>query len=81
MKNILGKLSSSCRAGLDEYSNSYIKHLHDIYPTIVNPRLLKSHIKTDDLVAGESLLRFSLVFNDLSLFTPAGGKEMAVIML
>lgn len=74
-------LSDTCSDGIDSYSKEYIASVKDIFPEITNPNLLKSHIKTNEYEDAESLLRFSLVFNDLSLFTWTGGKELSMIWL
>lgn len=81
MKTIFEKLSSAAKISMNEYNNEYMNNIHTIYPTVTNPHLLKSQIKTKNMQDAESLLRFSLVFNDLSLFTYNGGNELAFSLL
>lgn len=81
MTELFKNLSASCADGIDAYSKKYLSSVREIFPVITNPSLLKSHIKAKDYENAESMLRFSLVFNDLSLFTLTGGKELAMICL
>ena len=81
MIELFKHLSSKSSDGIDSYRNEYLASVKEIFPVITNPNLLKSHIKTKEYEHAESMLRFSLVFNDLSLFTWTGGKELAMIWL
>jgi len=81
MENIFKKLSQSAKTDAKEYYNDYINKITQIYPTTINPHILKTHIKTKNINDAEQLLRFSLVFNDLSLFTYTGGNQMAFDIL
>lgn len=81
MPDIFKKLSCGNNVGIADYMKTYMSNIKDIFPIITNPRILKSHIKSKDLSSIESLLRFSLVFNDLSLVTCNGGKELAMSWL
>lgn len=81
MEKLFGDLSNTTSLGIDAYSQKYLSSIKDVFPVISNPNLLRSHIKTNDFKSSEALLRFSLVFNDLSLLTLNGGNELGIIML
>ncbi|HZF71450.1 hypothetical protein [Sulfuricurvum sp.] len=81
MQTIFEKLSYAAKININEYNNEYMNNISTIYPVVTNPNLLKSRIKTKNIQDAESLLRFSLVFNDLSLFTYNGGNELVMILL
>ncbi len=69
MNEIFKKLSVASESGMKEYINTYTSNIKDILPLSANASILKSNIKTNDLSDAESLLRFSLVFNDLTFLT------------
>lgn len=81
MSELFRILSSACEGGMDEYRKKYLSSIKDVFPVITAPSLLRSHIRTAEREVAESLLRFSLVFNELSLFTLVGGKNLSVILL
>ncbi|WP_444941081.1 hypothetical protein ACJJI3_00200 [Microbulbifer sp. ZKSA004] len=81
MKKIFSRLSDSASLGIRAYSKEYLSSVRDVYPIIANPNLLRSHIKTEDFGGCESLLKFSLVFNDLSLLTINGTNEIVFNMM
>jgi hypothetical protein len=81
MGNRFEKLSQSAKKNTQEYYNAYINNITEIYPTLINSHILKSHIKTKNINDAEQLLRFSLVFNDLSLLTYNGGDKLAFSIL
>jgi hypothetical protein len=81
MSDIFNKLSDASNSGIADYMQSYMSNIKDIFPLITDSRILKSHIKSKKLSSIESLLRFSLIFNDLSLVTCDGGKELAMSWL
>ena len=81
MRELFKSLSSSCNEGMDIYKDIFLSSIRDVFPIITDSNKLKSHIRTKKYENAESLLRFSLVFNDLTLITWTGGKELSVIML
>ncbi len=81
MKDVFRGLSFACKDGLDGYREEYLRHIKDIFLLLADQRLLKSQIKTNEIQKADSLLRFSLIFNELSLLTLSGGKELSMIML
>lgn len=81
MKEIFRELSQSAQKDIHSYHNKYMNNINQLYKTTVNPHILKSHIKTKSISEAEQLLRFSLVFNDLSLFTYNGGNKLAFNIL
>lgn len=58
-----------------------MSNVKDIFPVLADPNLVKAHIKTKEISNAESLLRFSLVFNDLSLMSYKGGDKLSVMWL
>lgn len=81
MEKLFHNLSKTCDSGVSAYSKEYLNAIKNIFSTVSNPNLLKSHIKTNNFSDSESLLRFSLVFNDLSLLTMNGSNKLNIIML
>ncbi len=81
MTDIFKKLSTASKISASEYMKVYMSNVKEIFPLTVSDKYLKSHIKADEISSAESLLRFSLVFNDLSLVTCISGKELAMSWL
>lgn len=81
MSRIFKKLSSACLSGFNDYISVYQKNIKKILPILADNRILKSHIKTKEIDHAMSLLRFSLVFNDLSFMTYTGSEKVDLIVL
>ncbi|EHJ9985837.1 hypothetical protein KB976_004993 [Vibrio parahaemolyticus] len=79
--DVFKALASCSSTGMNNYSDQYMDSVREIAFLSTNPRLLTSHIKAKEYADAESMLRFSLIFNDLSQFTWAGGRELAIVML
>ncbi|MBT3022839.1 MAG: hypothetical protein KUF77_00335 [Candidatus Thiodiazotropha sp. (ex Lucina aurantia)] len=63
------------------YQNAYMDAIKEILPIVADQRALKSYIREQDIDKAESQLRFSLVFNDLSLLNWVGSNKLGMIWL
>lgn len=81
MLGLLDIFSKYDRLGMAEYSDIYMKNIKQLHSLSNSDRFLRSHIRSKNLIESEDFIRFSLVFNDLSLFEFSGTKELGIIML
>lgn len=80
MKGLLEIFSNSEHAGIDSYTRLYMDNIKAIHALTTDPKLLKSHINSS-VSTSKDLLRFSLIFNDLSLLTPNNTEQLSMVML
>lgn len=81
MTSIYRNLARGLKGKSTKYSTEYMDSIQYIYKDISKSHLLKSKIDTGEVEAADRFLRFSLVFNDLTLFRYPKGDEMEVIVL
>jgi hypothetical protein len=56
----------------------YLNNLEDIHQSINDSVLLKSDIRSEDITTVSDFIRFSCIFNDLSLASFYGGESMVI---
>jgi hypothetical protein len=79
-KDIISSLAESATESLDSYYKNYIKNFLTIQNFLNKSSSLKSSIDEKTFSVDQDILRFSLIFNDLSLLNLPRKSALSIVM-
>ena len=78
MNKLFTDLSKQSRSGISQYSRRYLSGVKEALAASTNPHTLKGFVRGKEYAAVDNVLKFSLVFNDLSILTLPPGNQLSL---
>lgn len=80
-QDVREKLAAAAAVSCTEYQSVFMENISDVLAVTGSPKSLKSLVRGTSLQSVDERMRFSLVFNDLTILNVLSASELSIVIL